>query len=125
MKKEHAEKWVNALRSGEYRQCKGKLSDGKGSYCCLGVLGKINPELNLSGCSNFMLLNYHLAGLNNDTGRIDNKTNFYFNQGYTPGNFIAFSTLNDIYNLTFDEIADVVQAEYLLDNYFEPKKEGK
>lgn len=29
-------KWVAALRSGEYKQCRGELFNGKG-YCCLGV----------------------------------------------------------------------------------------
>ena len=31
------EKWVNALRSGEYSQCDGKLRSADG-FCCLGVL---------------------------------------------------------------------------------------
>jgi hypothetical protein len=33
-------KWVEALRSGEYRQTRGKLRTSKtnGGYCCLGVL---------------------------------------------------------------------------------------
>lgn len=35
------EKWIAALRSGEYQQAKGKLFDGIG-YCCLGVACVIN-----------------------------------------------------------------------------------
>lgn len=38
-------KWIAALRSGEYQQCKGKLKDHEGGYCCLGVLAKIEPRL--------------------------------------------------------------------------------
>lgn len=41
MKKEIAEKWVEALRSGKYKQTKGKLRTPKG-YCCLGVLCDIS-----------------------------------------------------------------------------------
>ena len=41
-KKEIRQKWVEALRSGEYSQGKSKLrrkeSDEKDSFCCLGVL---------------------------------------------------------------------------------------
>lgn len=37
MDKELKEKWVTALRSGEYRQTTGELKDEYG-YCCLGVL---------------------------------------------------------------------------------------
>lgn len=42
MNKEIKEKWVAALRSGEYKQAEGILYDPKQrSYCCLGVLCKI------------------------------------------------------------------------------------
>lgn len=37
MRKEIAEKWVAALRSGEYGQTVGYLQAGRG-HCCLGVL---------------------------------------------------------------------------------------
>lgn len=33
---ENAKKWIGALESGEWNQCKKKLCDGKGC-CCLGV----------------------------------------------------------------------------------------
>lgn len=35
-------KWVAALRSGEYKQIAGQLSDGDGGFCCLGVLCAIS-----------------------------------------------------------------------------------
>ncbi len=41
MNKEIKEKWINALLSGEYKQCRGKLikvENNKRSFCCLGVL---------------------------------------------------------------------------------------
>jgi hypothetical protein len=37
MKKEIAERWVKALRSGEYKQGKEQLKS-KDGFCCLGVL---------------------------------------------------------------------------------------
>lgn len=37
MKAEIKAKWVEALRSGEYRQGRGYLRNG-GGFCCLGVL---------------------------------------------------------------------------------------
>ena len=37
MKLEIKQKWVAALRSGEYEQTEGVLRNGNG-YCCLGVL---------------------------------------------------------------------------------------
>lgn len=44
MNKELKAKWVNALRSGKYKQCQGVLRKKEGrtkSYCCLGVLREI------------------------------------------------------------------------------------
>ena len=41
MPKELADKWLTALRSGEYKQAKEVLYDEKtNGYCCLGVLQK-------------------------------------------------------------------------------------
>ena len=37
MKKKWAKKWVEALRSGKYKQTQYHLKDADG-YCCLGVL---------------------------------------------------------------------------------------
>lgn len=37
MKKTVMKKWVKALRSGEYKQTKGRLRNSVG-FCCLGVL---------------------------------------------------------------------------------------
>jgi len=41
MKKEIADKWIKALQSGDYKQTRGKMSNCKGGYCCLGVLSDI------------------------------------------------------------------------------------
>ena len=41
MKKEIKDKWVAALRSGEYQQAYGRLRDDN-SFCCLGVLCDIS-----------------------------------------------------------------------------------
>lgn len=38
MDKELKAKWVAALRSGQYKQGKGKLLANDGAMCCLGVL---------------------------------------------------------------------------------------
>ena len=35
--KEFKEKWLAALRSGEYKQGSGLLLDSSNNYCCLGV----------------------------------------------------------------------------------------
>jgi hypothetical protein len=41
VKKDIAEKWVAALRSGEYKQCRHQLRTQVDEYCCLGVLCEV------------------------------------------------------------------------------------
>ncbi|HET8686478.1 MAG TPA: hypothetical protein VFM18_07415 [Methanosarcina sp.] len=62
MPKERFEKWVAALRSGEYSQCSGTLkSEGENtcSFCCLGVEQQVNQgdvERTLYGAPEELLL---------------------------------------------------------------------
>lgn len=41
MNRKIKQKWLNALRSGNFQQGTGKLRDSNGNYCCLGVLCEI------------------------------------------------------------------------------------
>ena len=43
-------KWIEALESGEYPQCKESLYDGQG-YCCLGVAMRVagHPDADIHG----------------------------------------------------------------------------
>ncbi len=43
MNQEIKQKWVAALRSGEYKQGQGELN-GDGGYCCLGVLCDLHAK---------------------------------------------------------------------------------
>ena len=48
LKKVFAKRWVDALRSGDYKQGKHYL-ESDGNYCCLGVACRIQvPSANLS-----------------------------------------------------------------------------
>lgn len=49
MKKEVADQWVAALRSGQYEQGRSALRVGEKSYCCLGVLCDISKRGRWSG----------------------------------------------------------------------------
>jgi hypothetical protein len=52
MDAEWKEKWVEALRSGNYEQGEGTLkniSDDGYEYCCLGVLCEIHPDVEFRG----------------------------------------------------------------------------
>lgn len=52
MKKEIAEKWIEALESGEYGQTKEVLHDDNG-FCCLGVLCNVAQKEGLGKWDRF------------------------------------------------------------------------
>lgn len=42
---ENLKGWVKDLESGKYKQCKNRMMDHKGQFCCLGVgVHRINPS---------------------------------------------------------------------------------
>jgi hypothetical protein len=98
MKKHHARKWIKALRSGKYKQGTNYLCKD-GEYCCLGVLDEIFPEMELNGGSDTTLKNYSKIGLRAA-------------DGFIPDSQESLADLNDI-GYTFDEIADIIQIEYV------------
>ena len=108
MKKKLKEKWVAALRSGEYCQTEGSLIDEHG-YCCLGVLCDV-------------------AGIpqNEDEDFVDRQGCKLGNLGSSPAasvNLIKRGGLNGVLSggvrqslammndngATFDEIADEIE----------------
>lgn len=44
MKESIKKKWLEALRSGKYKQAKETLKDNSGKFCCLGVLCDIHRK---------------------------------------------------------------------------------
>ena len=98
MIQEQKDKWVKALRSGEYRQCQRQLrestADGYG-YCCLGVFCELNG---------YTIDDTGLLALNGTFGYTDLKA--------LIGNNIVneLITLNDTENKTFSEIAGWIET---------------
>lgn len=96
MDKELKTKWIEALRSGKYYQGKGRLKDSFDRYCCLGVLCDVsNIQINKSG----------LDCIVDDVAC-----------GYRPikkilgeVKVINLYKMNDLENMTFDEIADYIE----------------
>lgn len=97
--REKLTEWVEALESGKYTQCKTQLTDDKGNFCCIGVLGKINghkPEDMYSGRE---ISAYDIC--ERITG------------GGTDASF--FWHMNDRDGRTFKEIAEVIRERWLND----------
>ncbi len=106
--KKRIQKWVKALRSGKYKQGRGALQSKKG-YCCLGVLCKITiPEKDLSLNCEGRLLGL-LPGGQGNSREWTKQVNIIFDD--KTGTDLV--TLNDNKKLTFDEIADSLEAVFI------------
>ena len=110
------EKWVNALRSGDYKQTTGNLYEPGVGYCCLGVLTDLylkekGLEWDTTKSSTgwvcfedeFEFLPESVmqwAGLKDNRGTYDNVIE-------SP----ALTDLNDN-GISFNEIADVIESKF-------------
>jgi len=122
--KELVKLWVEALRSGRYQQVQYKLrekpEDG-GGHCCLGVLCEVaKPMLSLEGTKE--LEDYldnrgyppkEILKLLGQNIEIEDAKYQYISVQMKDGGFIPAHSLNDSYNMTFDQIADLLEQTHL------------
>lgn len=122
----NAQKWVTALRSGDYDQATCQLRDHANGFCCLGVLCEVFRKETGTG---------HWVEI--DTERSDRRARLYFEVSTTDtsdtvcpravqawaglrvadGNFDddylahCLVDMNDSGECGFDEIADTIASE--------------
>jgi hypothetical protein len=97
MNKQDADTWCEALRSGDYKQGKGRLYDKRtGCYCCLGILNKLMPEKYIAGGCNVLLIE---------------TEHFKSYRGRIPKLKGSLTAMNDN-GKTFIEIADIIEENY-------------
>jgi hypothetical protein len=108
--RENRKKWVEALRSGKYKQGFYDLRDVYDNFCCLGILCEIaGEEKYLDEDNNFWI--YGPKEENNTAGATDFAKDFvglidglgHFESG-------VLSSMNDN-GVPFDQIADVIESE--------------
>ena len=99
MNKQYKKLWLEALRSGKYKQTTGQLGYN-GGFCCLGVLCEVTemPYEHQDTCLPKNIMS--AAGLQSD----DPQLNY-------DGKVISLSHLNDDENLTFAQIADLIEEQ--------------
>jgi hypothetical protein len=116
---ENQKLWVEALRSGEYKQGFGQLQI-QDRYCCLGVLCRVYEKVvgkpvNKNGNLPHSCLSppyeavRNWAGLDNSYGKFA-VTNF----GEIHGDIFPISSLtelNDNLKFSFSQIADFIESE--------------
>jgi len=109
MKPEIKKLWVDALRSGEYKQGKGVLYDGDdNSYCCIGVLCRLAELAGVPMSKDYFVYPVELpeieiaewAGL-----KTLNCNEFVQLEGNT-----RLAVLNDR-GKSFSEIADIIEEQ--------------
>lgn len=118
--KEVIRKWVQALRSGEYKQGKDMLKGSDGCFCCLGVLCDLavkedviaSRETDKDGYTFFGRENEEYVlpsdvvdwvGLDSDNPDISD----------TNGKRDAITFWNDTVGKSFIELADMIEKEFL------------
>lgn len=121
LKEEFKQKWIAALRSGEYAQCTEHL-ELDGGYCCLGVALKVQyPEADPETDPAFVApdevprmddVSEWWESLpskyaNNPTVKLD----YQDDEGGIRHRWIHLSELNDEEGYTFEQIADIIEEQ--------------
>jgi hypothetical protein len=101
-------KWINALRSGKYQQTQGALQDFDG-YCCLGVACKVLIPKNELKLQANKLLKGFLPNYQSKAPEWLKQIDRDFQIETTK----FLTTLNDNYDYSFDEIADLLEIIYI------------
>ena len=109
--KEVKERWIAALRSGEYKQGKHKLETSDGFYCCLGVLqmvtdGKVETCVGVDGKTSALAL-----PSGNYMKRVFDDLEATICVMYKDYGLCSLAWLNDSANLSFKQIADLIEEQ--------------
>lgn len=105
MNPELKQKWLAALRSGNYRQGQGQLHNADNQFCCLGVLCDIVDPSRWSdrdGGESYVYLGLTCISMPAES--------FLSDVGLTQLVADELADLND-HGATFTEIADRIEAE--------------
>lgn len=133
--KELVRLWIDSLRSGTYQQGTSQLRTIDDKFCCLGVLcdiakQSVNLEWNLpnvdyvsysmGGTYSILpsVLAEYLGTVECDQRILILKTNVKLQEylGDKVNDLLTHTTLvalNDYYKLSFDQIADILEEEFL------------
>jgi len=122
--------WIEALRSGEYQQGKYSLKVNENTYCCLGVLcDKVKPKKWKLKGEDYTIYNQEenlpveilkILGVEDRGGNFEISSNntklleILKEKNISEWESYTLATLNDSYehDLTFNQIADILEAEF-------------
>lgn len=108
--------WIDALRSGKYKQASGRLK-GPDGFCCLGVaceLAEIWPAKTLGNSEPLITSKLPKQVLD----MLGGYTNAEYDQRIPVGageiSTNALSNMNDVSRLTFMQLADVLEGKMIV-----------
>jgi hypothetical protein len=111
MRKEIADLWCEALRSGEFPQGMGYL-DKSGKVCILGVL--VNLAMCMGVCDFTPVKDK--GAFDNELGRVPVSVKewaeMYGQNGEIRGEFLNLTWYNDFGGYDFTELADIIEENY-------------
>lgn len=117
MLNENAQKWVDALRSGEYTQCQHSLRQNN-KYCCLGVACEvaIANGVEIERFYNGVLYRYGNDGELEESflpSKVVSWLNLTSDNGKHYDNYgpTSLTRVNDHRRSSFDQIADLIESE--------------
>jgi hypothetical protein len=106
------DKWIAALRSGKYKQGSCALRSADDEYCCLGVACDVYQQ-EVGGLD--VALNGTTYSYNNMSGYLPQAVQDWLGllryDGLPLGDYDSLSTLNDVEELSFSEIADLLEKD--------------
>src|SRR6478609_6994253 len=82
---DNCRQWIEALRSGKYRQIDGVLASENGSFCCLGVACEIKNMARVIQDDGILGFKY----LNNINDSMPDFNYFEFTYGFLPTTRLA------------------------------------
>ena len=113
MKAEIKNRWVEALRSGEYKQGLGRLRSKEGRYCCLGVLCDLHAKdtgTEWRSCSDLPSFGY--LGM---SGALPDEVEVWADAQLDAWRESKVIRLNDS-GSSFTDIADFIEAQWPVTN---------
>lgn len=109
MNQEWKAKWLEALRSGEYKQCREKLRDNQDKFCCLGVFCDIyDPDRWDLVSPNSERPYLYYGGLRREASYIPGPIRKEV--GLSLVDCRDLSSMNDERQMSFAEIADYIEV---------------
>jgi hypothetical protein len=106
MNRELKQQWIDALRSGKYRQGRGALRSDDGEYCALGVLADISPDGDLEKNAHDGIE----ATLYYEKGEVVPISDLAERVGLDLRQTWRLIDMNDEYGAPFDRIANFIEG---------------